>query len=189
KRGSIGRPLPGISVRTVHTDTGEVLPQGEPGLLQVRGVNIMKGYLSEPEKTARVLQNGWYSTGDIASIDEEGFIYITDRLARFSKIAGEMVPHGKVEEVLHELLGAPEQVLAVTGVPDQARGERLVVLHTLPNGQLEDLIDRLDKTDLPNLWKPRLNAFYRVDAIPVLGTGKTDLKAVKALASKLDQGE
>lgn len=189
KRGSIGRPLPGISVRTVNPDSGEVLQHGEPGLLQIRGINTMKGYLNAPEKTAKVLQDGWYSTGDIASIDEDGFIFITDRLARFSKIVGEMVPHGKVEEVLHELLEAPEQVLAVTGVPDQARGERLVVLHTLPNGQLEELIDRLDKTDLPNLWKPRLNAFYRVDAIPVLGTGKTDLKAVKALAAKLDLGE
>jgi acyl-[acyl-carrier-protein]-phospholipid O-acyltransferase/long-chain-fatty-acid--[acyl-carrier-protein] ligase len=189
KRGSVGRPLPGISVRTVHPDTGEILQHGEPGLLQVRGVNVMKGYLNAPEKTQKVLQDGWYSTGDIVSIDEEGFIFITDRLARFSKIAGEMVPHGKVEEVLHELLQASEQVLAVTGVPDQARGERLVVLHTLPNGQLEELIDRLDKTDLPNIWKPRLNAFYRIDEIPVLGTGKTDLKAVKALAAKLDQGE
>ena len=100
-----------------------------------------------------------------------------------------MVPHGKVEDVLHDLLGVSEQLLAVTGVPDQTRGERLVVLHTLPDGQLEDLIERLDKVDLPNLWKPRINAFYRVDAIPVLGTGKTDLKSVKDVALKLDQGE
>jgi len=189
KRGSVGRPLPGMSVRTVDPDTGEVLQPGETGLLQVRGINVMQGYLNAPEKTAKVLHDGWYSTGDIVSVDEDGFIFITDRFARFSKVAGEMVPHGKVEEILHELLGAKEQVLAVAGVPDLSRGERLVVLHTLPNGQLEELIDKLDASDMPNIWKPRLNSFYRVDEIPVLGTGKMDLKAVKELAAKLDQGE
>lgn len=189
KRGSVGRPLPGISVRTTDPDTGKVLPPGETGLLEVRGVNVMKGYLNAPEKTAEVLRDGWYSTGDIVSVDEDGFMFITDRLARFSKVAGEMVPHGKIEEVLHELLGAKEQVLAVTGVPDPARGERLVVLHTLPNGQLEDLLEKLDASDLPNIWKPKLNSFYRIDEIPILGTGKMDLKAVKELAARLDQGE
>ncbi len=85
----------------------------------------MVGYLNRPEKTAEVLKDGWYNTGDIATVDEDGFLRITDRLSRFSKIGGEMVPHIKVEEKLHELLGADGQVLAVTAIPDEKKGERL----------------------------------------------------------------
>ena len=76
------------------------------------------------------------STGDIAALDEDGFLQITDRLSRFSKIGGEMVPHVKVEEKLHEALGTTEIVFAVCGVPDPKKGERLVVLHTLPEDRL-----------------------------------------------------
>ena len=187
KRDTIGRPLPGVSVRVVDPDTGEVLLENCPGMLQIKGPNLMKGYLGMPEKTAAVLHNGWYSSGDIASVDEEGFITITDRLARFSKIGGEMVSHTKVEEMLHELLGLAEQSLAVASVPDPNRGERLVVLHTLSQEQLDELFSKLDRCGLPNLWRPKPNAFHRIDQIPVLGTGKMDLKGVKTLASQLDK--
>jgi acyl-[acyl-carrier-protein]-phospholipid O-acyltransferase / long-chain-fatty-acid--[acyl-carrier-protein] ligase len=95
---------------------------GETGLLLVRGPNTMQGYLNRPEKTAEVLRNGWYNTGDIAAVDEDGFIRITDRMSRFSKIGGEMVPHIKVEDKLHELSGATEQTFAVTAVPDERNG-------------------------------------------------------------------
>ena len=108
KRGKIGHPLPGVSVRIVSPGKSverEHLPLGQPGLMLVRGPNVMQGYLGKPEKTAEVLRDGWYVTGDIAAIDEDGFLQITDRLSRFSKIGGEMVPHIKVEEKLHELAG------------------------------------------------------------------------------------
>ena len=137
KRGRIGHPLPGVSVRIVDPDTREPLAAGTPGLLLVRGPNVMLGYLGKAEKTAEVLQDGWYVTGDIAEEDEDGFLTITDRLSRFSKIGGEMVPHIKVEEQLHELAGATDQVLVVTAVPDGKKGERLVVLHTLAAGRTE----------------------------------------------------
>ena len=188
KRGTIGQPLPGISVRIVDPDTDEILPDEEPGMLLVKGANVMSGYLGLPEKTAEVLHDGWYTTGDIAKLDEDGFITITDRLARFSKIGGEMVPHTKVEEVLHSLLGLTDLAMAVTGVPDMAKGERLVVLHTLEEEQLEELQGKLSKSDLPNLWIPRSNSFYRVEEIPILGTGKMNLRAVKNLANELDVG-
>ena len=122
RRGSIGRPLPGVSVRIVSPDTGAPLPLGEPGLLLVRGPNVMRGYLGQPEKTAEVLRDGWYVTGDIARLDEDGFLQITDRLSRFSKIGGEMVPHMKVEEKLHEAAGVTEITFAVCGVPDPKKG-------------------------------------------------------------------
>lgn len=189
KRGSIGLPLPGISVRIVDPDTREILQNGRAGLLMVKGPNVMRGYLGKPEKTNQVLQEGWYETGDISTIDEDGFITITDRLARFSKIGGEMVSHTKIEDELHKVLNEPERKLAVAGVPDENKGERLVVLHTLTDEEFDNLMGRLDETGLPNLWIPKAKAYYKVESIPILGSGKMDLKAVKELARKLDVGE
>ncbi len=117
RRGTIGHPLPGVSVRIVDLDTQELLPLKQPGMLLVKGPNVMKGYLGQPEKTAEVLRDGWYTTGDIATMEEDGFLTITDRLSRFSKIGGEMVPHIKIEEKLHELAGSTEQVFSVSAVP------------------------------------------------------------------------
>jgi acyl-[acyl-carrier-protein]-phospholipid O-acyltransferase / long-chain-fatty-acid--[acyl-carrier-protein] ligase len=182
KRGTIGHPLPGIGVRIIDPDTGEALPVDKPGLLLVRGPNVMVGYLNRPEKTAEVLKDGWYNTGDIATQDEDGFLRITDRLSRFSKIGGEMVPHIKVEEKLHELLEADGQVLAVTAIPDEKKGERLVVVHTLKEDVLKDCLEKLSKSDLPALWKPRPDQFIHVEQLPYLGTGKLDLRHLKEIA-------
>lgn len=184
KRGKIGHPLPGMSVRIIDPETGAALPVGKPGLLLVRGPNVMKGYLGKPEKTAEVLRDGWYVTGDIASLDEDGFLQITDRLSRFSKIGGEMVPHIKVEEKLQEIANATEPCFAVTGVPDEKKGERLVVLHTLAEERLKECLDRLSQAGLPNLWVPRSNLFFRVDGLPYLGTGKLDLRRVREMAGE-----
>jgi len=185
RHDTIGRPIPGISVRIVDPDSGAEMPLGESGMLLVKGPNIMRGYLEQPEKTASVLKDGWYETGDIATIDNESFIAITDRLARFSKIAGEMVPHTKVEETLHGLLGLTEQSLAVASLPDPQKGEKLVVLHILPEEQLQELLGKLDQTGLPNLWVPRASNFHRIDEIPVLGTGKIDIKTIKKKAAEV----
>lgn len=186
KRGKIGHPVPGVSVRIVEPEnpwSEKSLPPGQPGLMLVHGPNVMRGYLGKPEKTAEVLRDGWYVTGDIAAIDEDGFLQITDRLSRFSKIGGEMVPHIKVEEKLHEVAGATEQTFVVTGVPDEKKGERLIVLHKLADGQLQDCLEKFAQTELPNLWKPRPDQFFHVDAFPYLGTGKLDLRKVKELAA------
>jgi acyl-[acyl-carrier-protein]-phospholipid O-acyltransferase/long-chain-fatty-acid--[acyl-carrier-protein] ligase len=189
KRGHIGHPLPGVSVRIVDPETGERLPVGTPGLLLVRGPNVMKGYLGKPEKTAEVLRDGWYVTGDIAAEDEDGFLTITDRLSRFSKIGGEMVPHIKIEDKLHELAGVTEQAFVVTGVPDGRKGERLVVLHTLAAEDLKPLLERLPEAGLPNLWTPRANQFIQVAELPHLGTGKLDLRRVHEVAVELSTTE
>jgi acyl-[acyl-carrier-protein]-phospholipid O-acyltransferase/long-chain-fatty-acid--[acyl-carrier-protein] ligase len=188
KRGKIGHALPGITIRIVDPDTMEPLPVGKPGLMLVRGPNVMQGYLGRPVETAKVLRDGWYVTGDIATIDEDGFVEITDRLSRFSKIGGEMVPHIKVEEKLHELAGANEQVFVVTSGPDEKKGERLLVLHTLDEERLKGCLERLDQTGLPNLWIPRAQAFFKVEAIPYLGTGKLDLRKVRELALQFVKG-
>jgi acyl-[acyl-carrier-protein]-phospholipid O-acyltransferase/long-chain-fatty-acid--[acyl-carrier-protein] ligase len=182
KRGRIGHPLPGITVRIVDPEMRAQLPLDTAGLLLVRGPNVMKGYLGKPEKTAEVLQNGWYSTGDIATLDEDGFLTITDRLSRFSKIGGEMVPHIKVEEKLHEIAGLTDMSFVVTGVPDGKKGERLVVLHTLAEEDLNTVLEKLSQADLPNLWMPRPNQFFHVDELPHLGTGKLDLRRLREIA-------
>ncbi|MBM3836354.1 MAG: MFS transporter [Verrucomicrobia bacterium] len=182
KRGKIGHPLPGVSVRIVDPETHQTLPLGQAGLLLVRGPNVMQGYLGRTEKTAEVLRDGWYVTGDIATLDEDGFLEITDRLSRFSKIGGEMVPHIKVEEKLHEAAGVTDQSFAVTGVPDEKKGERLIVLHTLSDERLKAALEKFAQTDLPNLWKPRADQFYGIDKLPYLGTGKLDLRRIRELA-------
>jgi len=184
KRGRIGHPLPGITVRIVNPDTHQPVGLNEAGLLFVRGPNVMQGYLGRPDKTAEVLQQGWYNTGDVAILDEDGFLTISDRLSRFSKIGGEMIPHIKVEEKLHELAGASEQSFVVTSVPDEKRGERLVVLHTLPEDKLKPVLEGLADSELPALWKPRPNQFVRVDALPYLGTGKLDLRRARQIAGE-----
>ena len=189
KRGSIGHPLPGISVKIVDPDTFEPVAPNEPGLLLVRGPNVMRGYLNKPEKTADVLRDGWYNTGDIARMDEEGFLRITDRLSRFSKIGGEMVPHIKVEDLLQELAGATEQTFVVTAVPDEKKGERLVVLHTLNDERLEECLQKLAKSDLPALWRPRTDQFLRIEKLPYLGTGKLDLRRARELALEIMRRE
>ena len=185
RRGAVGHPLPGISVQVRDAASGETAALGGPGVLSVRGPNVMQGYLSMPEKTAEVLRDGWYNTGDIVALDEEGFITIAGRLTRFSKIGGEMVPHIRIEEKLNEFARAAEQALAVTAVEDEKRGERIIVLHTLPDEQLAEVLARVGESDLPALWRPRAQNFYRVEAIPFLGTGKLDLVSIRKLALQL----
>jgi acyl-[acyl-carrier-protein]-phospholipid O-acyltransferase / long-chain-fatty-acid--[acyl-carrier-protein] ligase len=185
KRGRIGHPLPGVSVRIVDPDTGERREVGTPGLLLVRGPNVMLGYLGKPEKTAEALHDGWYTTGDIAAEDEDGFLTITDRLSRFSKIGGEMVPHMKIEEKLQELADSAEKQFVVTGVPDGKKGERLVVLHTLAPDGLKPVLEKLSSSGLPNLWIPRANQFFQIEELPHLGSGKLDLRRIHEVALEL----
>jgi acyl-[acyl-carrier-protein]-phospholipid O-acyltransferase/long-chain-fatty-acid--[acyl-carrier-protein] ligase len=185
KRGRIGHPLPGVSVKVVDIDSGQPVAPGSSGMLLVKGPNVMRGYLGRPQKTAEVLRDGWYTTGDIATMEEDGFLTITDRLSRFSKIGGEMVPHIRIEEKLHELAETTEQVFAVTALPDPKKGERIVVLHTLPEPKVAEVLEKLAGCDLPPLWKPKGNQFIHIDAIPVLGTGKVDLRGIKALAASM----
>ena len=106
----------------------------------------------------------------------------TDRLSRFSKIGGEMVPHIKIEDKLHELAEATEQQFAVTAIPDESKGERLVVLHTLNGEKLNRVLEKLGRCDLPPLWRPRADCFVPIETLPYLGTGKLDLRRLRELA-------
>jgi acyl-[acyl-carrier-protein]-phospholipid O-acyltransferase/long-chain-fatty-acid--[acyl-carrier-protein] ligase len=184
KEGSVGRPAPGVRARIVRPETHEVLPAGETGMLQIAGPNVMLGYLNQPEQTGEVLKDGWYTTGDLAYLDADGFIFITGRESRFSKIGGEMVPHILVEEAINRVLGAGDEELAavVTAVPDERKGERLVVLHRDMKRSASEVCRQLAEQGLPNLWVPASDSFIQVAEIPVLGTGKLDLKRMREVA-------
>jgi acyl-[acyl-carrier-protein]-phospholipid O-acyltransferase/long-chain-fatty-acid--[acyl-carrier-protein] ligase len=184
RTGTVGRPIPGVSVKIVHPLTGNDLPAGHQGLLLARGPNQMIGYLGQPERTAEVLRDGWYVTGDIASVDEDGFVTILDRLSRFSKVGGEMVPHLKIEETVSQILG--DHGCVVTSVPDEQKGERLAVFYTQKQTAPEELWDRLNRAHLPNLWIPKKDDIHWIDAIPLLGSGKIDLKRIKTMALEME---
>lgn len=192
KPGTVGRPIANVTAKVCHLETGEELPLGEPGMLWVSGPIVMKGYLNNPEATAEVIVDGWYKTGDVAIIDEDGFIKITGRISRFSKIGGEMVPHLKIESVLSEFLDqTPEDdaddhlAVAVTAVPDEKKGERLVVLYTSEHKTVDDMVAKLKETGLPNVFIPSADSFFRVEELPILGTGKIDLKGIRDKAAEL----
>jgi acyl-[acyl-carrier-protein]-phospholipid O-acyltransferase/long-chain-fatty-acid--[acyl-carrier-protein] ligase len=180
RAGSVGHPIPGVAAKIVDLETGEGPLLGRAGLLLVKGASRMVGYLHQPEKTADVVRDGWYVTGDLAMMDDEGFLFITDRVSRFSKIGGEMVPHIKIEETINSILGDAASV--VTAVPDAAKGERLVAFYTRPDVDAATLWSQLSATDLPKLWLPRRDNLFQIDAIPTLGTGKVDLRRVRDLA-------
>ena len=190
KLGTVGRAVPNVCAKVVDADTLAELGNNKPGLLLIGGPNVMQGYLNQPEKTASVITEGyWYNTGDIAEIDDDGFIKITGRLSRFSKIGGEMVPHIRIEEELARIVEVPgsediEIKLAVTSVPDAKKGERLIVLHKPLSKTVDEVLKELGQCDLPNLWIPSADSFLEVASIPLLGTGKLDLKGIKDQALK-----
>ncbi len=184
--GSVGRMLPGISARIRDPETDEDLSLFESGMLWLRGANVFEGYLNDPERSGEVLHEGWYKTGDIGRIDEDGFLFIEGRMSRFSKIAGEMIPHLTIEQKIAEALHHPANAhegptVVVTGIPDDKRGENLVILTTLSIDQTE-LRQKLMAMGLPNLWIPKV--IKRVAAIPLLATGKLDLRGCQRLATQ-----
>lgn len=190
KLGTVGKPLPGVMVRAVDPETKQPLAAGTEGMICVKGSNIMRGYLNQPEKTASVLRDGWYETGDMGLVDDEGFVKITGRMSRFSKIAGEMVPHLLIEEYLLRIVEIPDGAdigipLVVTSVPDSKKGERLIVLHKPLSKAVKQIIDDLAAMGIPTLWIPAYDSFLEVTEIPLLGTGKLDLKGVKQMAIEL----
>ncbi|MBI4651601.1 MFS transporter [Candidatus Desantisbacteria bacterium] len=185
KEGKVGRPLPGVSVSIVDPETGKALPTNHPGLLLVKGPNVMKGYWEDKEKTDEVIKDNWYITGDIASIDEDGFIQITDRLSRFSKIGGEMVSHIMVEEKIYEAALDIDAKFLIVSVHDDKKGEALVVLYHNYSGDIEALYEKLGQSDIPNLWIPNKKSFFKIDEWPTLGTGKVDMAKAKEIAKSL----
>jgi acyl-[acyl-carrier-protein]-phospholipid O-acyltransferase/long-chain-fatty-acid--[acyl-carrier-protein] ligase len=185
KIGSVGQPVPGVAPLIIDPETREPLPIGEEGLLLTDGPNRMVEYYKDPERTQKAFHGEWYITGDIAKVDEDGFIYITDRLERFSKIGGEMVPHVKIEQEIMNILSDTNCV--VTSAPDEKKGERIVVFLANPTQSIDEIWSQLREKQLPSLWIPKRDDFFLIDEIPTLGTGKLNLKKVKDLAKQYTQ--
>jgi acyl-[acyl-carrier-protein]-phospholipid O-acyltransferase/long-chain-fatty-acid--[acyl-carrier-protein] ligase len=184
REGSVGRLMPGITARIVDPESGEEKALSKVGMLWLKGANVFSGYFQDVERTATVLKDGWFITGDLARIDEDGFLFIEGRVSRFSKIAGEMVPHGTIEEALQRLYPAVSEdggvEFVVVGVPDEGKGEALILI-TTRELNIESLRHRLHtEAGLPNLWIPR--RVKKVDRIPVLASGKLDLAQLKNIA-------
>ncbi|MDR1483846.1 MAG: AMP-binding protein [Planctomycetaceae bacterium] len=193
REGTIGRPLFNLEARITDPQTGEILPVDVAGMLQIKGPTVMKGYYKDKEKTDEVLKDGWYSTGDIATIDSDGFIRITGRLTRISKIGGEMVPHSLIEEAIEKIINETRNEneidkagisVAVSAAPDTVKGERIIVLlqedvKITP----QEIFKKLQQSGLPNIWIPLPANFHKIKSIPILGTGKLDLQEVKKCAT------
>ena len=182
KAGSTGRLLPGMTVRIVDPETEAEVAPGEQGIVWFKGANVFSGYLDDPQKTRGAFRDGWFVTGDLGRLDDEGFLFIEGRLSRFSKIGGEMIPHGTVEQKIADVFSLDQSegpAIAVMGVPDKSKGEALVLLTTVPI-TAEALREKLTAAGFANLWVPRI--IHLVDKIPVLGTGKLDLKRCRDVA-------
>jgi len=184
RTGSVGLPMPGVAVKIVDPDTGADKKTKQDGLLLIKSAAMMQGYFDAYDLTNNAFDSGWYKTGDMAKVDEDGYIYIVDRLARFSKIGGEMVPHLKIEQAIEKTVGAGNVV--VTSIPDAKRGEAIIALYAGDQSPLT-VYEALARQNLPNLWLPRLQHVFAVEQIPVTGTGKVDLRTAKAMAVKLTQ--
>ncbi len=189
RNGSVGQMLPGLAVRITDAAEGTELPIDKQGVIWFRGVNVFKGYLNQPKKTEEVIKDGWFRTGDVGRVDEDGFLYIEGRLSRFSKIAGEMVPHETVEAAIAKVLGLDteaERRIAVVGVPDEQKGEAILLLSTIAGPAHEqeciDLRYKLLDQGISSLWCPK--AIVPVNEIPVLASGKLDIRGCEELAAK-----
>lgn len=183
--GSVGQFLPGIAVKITEPNDDSPLPIDSSGMIWLRGPNIFKEYLNLASQTKEVIKDGWFRTGDIGRVDEDGFLYIEGRLSRFSKIAGEMVPHETVESHINKALGydsEDEKKIAVIGIPDEAKGEALILLSTeeMSDESVKSLRQKLLDSGVAALWIPK--KIIKVDSIPSLASGKLDIKGCEDLA-------
>ncbi|MBQ8899348.1 MAG: AMP-binding protein, partial [Akkermansia sp.] len=166
------------------------LPLSEQGMIWFKGANVFKGYIGREDLNAEIFRDGWFKTGDLGKVDLNGFLTLGGRRSRFSKVAGELVPHEVVEDCIEGYVEIPAdftgRAVAVVGVPDAQKGEALVLLsciHTahLPQA-LDDIRTHMVSTGLPRLWCPR--EIIPVETIPVLPTGKMDLRGCQMLANE-----
>ena len=153
----------------------------------MKGANVFDGYFENPSKSKEVIKGGWFHTGDIGRIDEDGFLHIEGRLSRFSKIGGEMVPHETLEATIVKVLGLEaeaERKVAVAAIPDDKKGEAIVLLSSVCGETLaQEVIDlryKLIDKGIPSLWTPK--HLIPVEEIPVLASGKLDIKSCQRKA-------
>ncbi|WP_084301682.1 AMP-binding protein [Desulfonatronovibrio hydrogenovorans] len=181
RKGSVGRPIPGVEVKIMDVDTDQILPPGKTGKVLVKGDMVMKGYLGDLEETTMRIHNGWYDTGDMGQMDEDGYLWHKGRLKRFVKVGGEMVSLVRVEEVLNQHI--PEDVICcVVGLPNPTKGADVVAAVTSGDLDQRKIIKQMAR-ELPAIAVPR--EFFVVPDIPVMGSGKVNFREVEKICRKL----
>ncbi len=171
--GSIGKPLPSVKVKIADINSGETLPAGGEGKILVKGDLVMKGYFDDLEETSYRMKDGWYDTGDMGVLDEDGFLWHRGRLKRFVKIGGEMVSLVKVENVLQGLL--PHEIeCCVVEVPDFLKGAKIVATVTQKINE-KDILKKM-AAQLPPIALPK--QFIHIEEFPKMGSGKVDFRSV-----------
>lgn len=175
--GSVGKPIPGLQVRIENYETGEECQIGKDGRILVKGDSVMKGYFNDFEQTSLHIRSGWYDTGDMGNIDEDGYLWHVGRLKRFVKIGGEMVSLVKIEDILEKYL--PEDShCCVVEIPDATKGARIVAVTTSP---LEEQVVLKKMADhLPSIALPK--KFLVWETLPKMGSGKIDFRTISEMA-------
>jgi acyl-[acyl-carrier-protein]-phospholipid O-acyltransferase/long-chain-fatty-acid--[acyl-carrier-protein] ligase len=186
KLGTVGLPLPGCSFRIVDPVTLQTLPVNEDGLILISGTQVMMGYLNDEEKTRSVIVEldgrRWYKTGDKGHVDSDGFLTIVDRYSRFAKLGGEMISLGAVEQEIKKVVTEPDVELVAVNIPDEKKGEQVVLLTTLAI-DVDELRKRLLAANTNAMMIP--SSVFTMEAIPKLGSGKTDFGKAKQVAIEL----
>jgi acyl-[acyl-carrier-protein]-phospholipid O-acyltransferase/long-chain-fatty-acid--[acyl-carrier-protein] ligase len=185
RRGSVGKPLPGAKVKITGLETGEELPRGEEGKILVKGDLVMKGYLGNIEETYYRIRDGWYDTGDMGVLDEDGFLFHRGRLNRFVKIGGEMVSLVRVEEAINSLL-PEETICCVVDIPDPIKGAEIVAVVTTKQVDHKDIKKKLAAV-LPSIAIPK--KFHIIDEFPMSSSGKVNFRAVEDICRNKELGE
>ena len=186
--GSVGMAIPGTTIKIVDPTTFKELNVNEEGMILISGIQVMKGYLNDKEKTSQVLKkiNGkvFYITGDKGRINENGFLTIIDRYSRFAKIAGEMISLGLIEDKISKLIELLENNLVdfiVTSIADSKKGEKIILLISHVNNEfILDLKEKILKNFENKLMIPSMIKI--VEEVPKLGSGKKDFSKAKKLA-------
>ncbi len=179
KPGSTGKPLPNVKVKIADINSGDEVPRGQEGKLLTKGDHVMKGYFDDLEETSLRIKDGWYDTGDMGMIDEDGYVWHRGRLKRFAKIGGEMVSLVKVESVLTELL-PPETDCCVVEIPDYLKGAKVIAAITKPIDEKSILKEMA--SDLPSIALPK--NFLVMDELPKMGSGKVNFRKVTEIVKE-----
>ena len=183
KLGSVGKPLPGVQVKIVDRETDEELPPNKEGKILVKGDLVMEGYLGDLEETSLRIRNGWYDTGDMGVLDEDGFLWHRGRLKRFVKVGGEMVSLVRVESVLENLL-PEDSVCCVVDVPNPTKGADIVAAIATSEIDRKKILKQMAK-ELHSIAVPK--DIYFIENIPMMGSGKVNFREVEKICRDMQE--
>ena len=189
KAGTVGMAIPGTTIKVVDPVTFKELKVNEEGMILISGIQVMKSYLDDEERTKKALKvinaKTYYITGDKGKLDEDGFLTIVDRYSRFAKIGGEMISLGAIEELISKFIESTDNLIdfLVTSLEDEKKGEKIILLISNANKEfIQELKEKILKNFDNKLMIP--SEIKIVEEIPKLGSGKKDFVKAKYLASQ-----